>query len=91
MQRQTRRIPIKKIERKEVELIVDEFHQSSVPVLLSTGRRPSLTLLVTQGIERTKHGKPVFVGTTRDAATGHPYPAPRKKFLPAQVLRQQMP
>ena len=52
--------------------------------------QPALTakrLVVTQTLVKRKRGKTIMVGTTRDAATGEPIPAPARKFLPVQVTR----
>lgn len=74
--------------------IVDEFHllaASAGGVLPRPSTRPGArTLIVTQSIERNKHGKRVFLGATRDAATGLSFCPRPKKFLPAQVLRRQV-
>ena len=74
--------------------IVDEFHMlagSNMGSLIpSNFEKPrAAKVLVTQAIVRGKRGKQIFVGTTRDARTGLPYPPAPKKFLPAQVLRRQ--
>lgn len=93
LKRQIRRGPIKQ-PAQGGGYIVDEFHlfaASTGAVLPRHGPRPGArTLIATQSMERSKHGKLVFVGATRDAETGQPIPPQPKKFLPAQVLRRQV-
>lgn len=92
LKRHVRRSPAKQPEAGGA-FIVDEFHQfaaSAGAVLPRPGPRPgSRTLIVTQSIEHNKRGKRLFLGATRDAATGEPFPPRPKKFLPVQVLRRR--
>lgn len=71
--------------------IMDEFHQAFPPMpgLLNMAPQKQIPIFIAgQQLVKTKRGKPLLTGWTRNARTGEPFPPPPEKFLPAQVKRR---